>query len=134
MAEVSDWVSLSPEEIEDLVAKLAREGNSPSEIGMILRDKYAIPSVKKATGKTVTEILESHDLSPEIPEGLMSLIEKAVDLFRHLERNPKDLRSQRSLDQLESRIQRLTKYYRRKGRLPPDWRYNRDQAELLVRG
>lgn len=134
MTEKLKMESRSAEEIEGLVVKLAKKGVPPSKIGIILRDKYAVPSVRQATGKKMIEILESKDVSPEIPEDLMRLIEKAVDLYDHLDSNPNDIRSQRSLDQLESRIHKLTKYYKREGRLPPDWRYNRDRAALLVRG
>lgn len=123
----------SPEEIEELVKELSKEGNSPSEIGLILRDQHGISSVKEATGKKMSKIIESVDESPEVPEDLMSLLRKAVDLHDHLERNPRDIRTNRSLEGLESRIHKLAKYYKKKGRLPPDWRYSPEAAALLVR-
>ncbi|KXB02579.1 hypothetical protein AKJ43_01445 [candidate division MSBL1 archaeon SCGC-AAA261D19] len=137
MVEVNEKLKMddpSAGEIEELVVKLAKKGVPPSKIGIILRDKHAVPSVRQATGKKMIEILESNEVGSEIPEDLMRLIEKAVNLYDHLDSNPNDIRSQRSLDQLESRIHKLTKYYKREGRLPPDWRYSRDRAALLVRG
>ncbi|KXB00536.1 30S ribosomal protein S15 [candidate division MSBL1 archaeon SCGC-AAA261G05] len=133
MAKASSSTDKSPEEVEELVKELAREGNSPSEIGLILRDQYGVPSVKEATGKKMSEILKSIGESPEVPEDLMSLLSKAVDLHDHLERNPRDSRTKRSLEELESRIHELTKYYKKKGRLPEAWRYSPAAAELLVR-
>ena len=44
-----EWVMYSDEEIEDLIVKLHKEGNSSSEIGIILRDQYGVPSVKEVT-------------------------------------------------------------------------------------
>ncbi|WP_048078901.1 30S ribosomal protein S15, partial [Desulfurococcus mucosus] len=67
-----------------------------------------------------------------IPEDLMSLIQKAVNLRRHLEEHPKDTHSQRGLIEVESKIHRLVKYYKRIGRLPPDWKYDPEKARLLV--
>jgi len=124
---------LSASEVEELVVKLARGGHSASMIGLILRDQYGVPDVKQITGKSVTQILDAHDLKPEIPEDLMNLIRKAVRLRRHLERNRKDMSSKRALQILESRINRLAKYYVRVGALPAGWRYEPEKAALLVR-
>ncbi|MEM2455020.1 MAG: 30S ribosomal protein S15, partial [Candidatus Bathyarchaeia archaeon] len=40
------WCKYTPEEVVALVVKLAKEGNSPSKIGVILRDQYGIPLIK----------------------------------------------------------------------------------------
>ena len=40
------WCRYQPEEVEAFVIRLAKEGNSLSKIGTILRDQYAIPLVK----------------------------------------------------------------------------------------
>ncbi|MCJ7760663.1 30S ribosomal protein S15, partial [Candidatus Bathyarchaeota archaeon] len=37
------WCKYREEEVEALVVKLAKQGNSPSMIGLILRDNYGIP-------------------------------------------------------------------------------------------
>ncbi len=124
---------LSASEVEELVVKLAKGGHSASMIGLILRDQYGVPDVKQITGKSVTQILDEHGLKPEIPEDLMNLIKKAVGLRRHLERNRKDMSSKRALQILESRINRLAKYYVRVGALPAGWRYEPEKAALLVR-
>ena len=41
-----DWSSLNPREIESRVIELAKSGKPTSEIGLILRDQYAVPDVK----------------------------------------------------------------------------------------
>ncbi|KXA89291.1 30S ribosomal protein S15 [candidate division MSBL1 archaeon SCGC-AAA259A05] len=134
MSQIPDWISISRKEIEETILGLSEEGHSPSEIGTILRDRYGVPNVKETIGKNILEILEDHDSSPDIPGELMNLIRKAVKLRTHLDQHGSDVRSQRALDTLESRIHRLTKYYKREGRLPSDWRYDPEEAALLVRG
>ena len=124
---------LSSHEVEDLVVKLAKEGTPPSRIGIILRDQHAVPSIKEATGKSVNQILDANDIKPELPEDLTNKIRKAVALYGHLERNPRDFGSKRALEVVEAEINKLAKYYKQKGVLPLSWRYDRERAALLVR-
>ncbi|RLG57207.1 MAG: 30S ribosomal protein S15 [Hadesarchaea archaeon] len=125
---------LPPAKVEELVVKLGKERVQPSRIGLILRDQYAVPSVKEITGKSVKQILESHGIKFDIPEDLSRVILKAVRLYNHLARNPKDFKVKRSLEMTEARINKLAKYYKRKGALPENWRYDRERAALLARG
>jgi small subunit ribosomal protein S15 len=127
------WASKQKKECEKLVVELAKEGNPPASIGLKLRDSYGIPDVKALTGKSVTEILEENKLTPELPEDLMNLMKKAVNLRKHLDKNQRDLHNQRSLDLTESKIKRLQKYYKKKGVLPEKWFYNPEEAALLVK-
>ena len=117
------WCKYTPEEVEALVVKLAREGKPPSLIGVILRDQYGIPLVKPITGKSILQILQEHNLAPRIPEDLYNLMRKAARLRRHLEKNRKDYSNKRALQIIESKIHRLSKYYKRKGILPEEWKY-----------
>jgi small subunit ribosomal protein S15 len=129
---VPKWVKYKKKEVEDLVVKLAKEGNTSSKIGMILRDRYGIPDVKAITGKSITQIMKENKLYPEFPEDLMSLFRKAVRLREHLEKHKKDKHSLRGLQLLESKIRRLSKYYIRKGILPKNWKYSPEEVKLLV--
>jgi len=126
-----EWVRYTPEEVEALVVKLAKEGHPPSMIGIILRDQYGIPLVKQITGKKITQILREHGLAPEIPEDLQNLIRRAVNLRMHLEEHPKDIHSRRGLQLIESKIHRLVKYYKRVGKLPSDWKYEPEKVRLI---
>ncbi|MDP3066788.1 MAG: 30S ribosomal protein S15 [Methanobacteriaceae archaeon] len=128
-----EWIEYSTEEIEELILKLTKEGNSTSKIGVILRDQYGIPDVKTVTGMKITQILEKHDQGLEYPEDLMNLIRKAVNVREHLQENPKDLHTRRGLQVVESRIRRLVKYYVQEGVLPEGWRYEPKKAALLVK-
>jgi small subunit ribosomal protein S15 len=116
--------------VEALVLKLSREGNSASNIGVLMRDRYAVPLVKSVTGKTVQEILHTAQQAGAIPEDLNSLLKKADDLRRHLEKNRKDHVNKRSLAMIESKIHRLEKYYRAQGQLRPEWQYKHVVASV----
>jgi len=126
------WVRYKKNEIEKLVMKLAKEGNSTSMIGLILRDQFGVPSVEKITGKTISEIMKENNIYPKLPEDLFNLLKQAVNLRNHLEKDKKDYTSKRGLELLESKIRRLAKYYARKKIIPEDWRYSPEKAKLLV--
>jgi small subunit ribosomal protein S15 len=117
------WCKYQPEEVESLVIKLAKEGNSTSRIGTILRDQYSIPLVKPITGKTVTRILKESQLAPTMPEDLANLIKKAASLGAHYEKNRTDLNNKRSMQIIEAKIHKLSRYYKREGVLPKNWKY-----------
>ncbi len=118
-----EW-SLKPEEIEELIVKMAEEGKQPATIGLILRDSYGVPDVKAALGKKITKVLEEHDLLPEIPEDLSNLLDKRENLLKHLAENKRDLHNKRRLQLIDAKIRRLVKYYKREGRLPENWKYS----------
>lgn len=57
---------------------------------------------------------------------------KAVSVRKHLERNRKDKDSKFRLILIESRIHRLTRYYKTKGAVPPTFKYESATASTLV--
>lgn len=124
---VPDWVEYDEEEAKDLVKELAEEGHDPSQIGIILRDKHGIPSIKQLTGKKLTEILEEDNLTPELPEDLNNLVEKAERIQEHLEENPKDQQAQRRLELTEAKIRKVASYHREEGNINQSWKYERDK-------
>jgi len=124
------WCKYQPEEVEALVIKLAKEGNSTSRIGTVLRDQYAIPLVKPITGKTITKILKEAQLAPKIPEDLASLMKKAESLSAHYGKNKSDLHNKRALQLIEAKIHKLSRYYKREGVLPKNWKYEAKIASL----
>jgi small subunit ribosomal protein S15 len=131
-AEAPEWLTMKPKEVERLVIKFADEGLSTSLIGMKLRDQFGIPSVKLATGKSVSKILAENKRDPKLPEDLRNLMKKAVNLGEHLSENPKDIHNKRALGLTEAKIRRLMQYYKNEGTLPSDWVYNLKSAKLLV--
>jgi small subunit ribosomal protein S15 len=126
------WVPLTAEEIEEKVVELAGHEMPTSVIGIRMRDEYAVPSVKLATGKSITQILADNEMAPERPEDLENLMRKAINLSSHLQRNPKDLHNKRALQLIEAKIRRLVRYYKDNGVLPADFKYSLDTARLMV--
>jgi len=125
------WCKYTPEEVESIVIKLAREGHSPSRIGVILRDQHGVPMTKPIAGKTITEIMKQAGLAPSFPEDLEVLLKKATGLALHLEKNKKDSYNKRALQTIEAKIHKLAKYYKREGVLPADWKYEAKTASLV---
>jgi small subunit ribosomal protein S15 len=124
------WCKYQPEEVEALVVKFAKEGHSASVIGTILRDQYSIPLVRPIAGKTITTILRESNLAPSMPEDLNSLLKKADNLGAHYERNRKDVNNKRALQMIEAKIHKLSRYYKREGVLPEDWKYKAKIASV----
>jgi len=130
-----EWSDVSAEAVEQRVVELAEEGFRPSEIGLKLRDEGVggtpVPDVSLATGKSVTDVLDEHDASPDLPEDLRSLMERAVRLHEHVEENPTDYQNKRALQNTEAKIRRLADYYRG-DELDPEFTYDYETAiELL---
>src|SRR3989344_1794402 len=126
------WLRYSDEEVEQLIIKLAKQGYTQSRIGTILRDTYGVPDVRTILNKKIGKVLEENKLKPKLPEDLLNLIKKELNILKHLEINKKDMPARRGLLLTESKINRLVKYYKREGALGKDWVYNREQAKLLV--
>jgi small subunit ribosomal protein S15 len=126
------WIRHTPQEIEKLITKLYNSGKTASQIGIILRDSYGIPDVKKVVGKKITPILKDNKIKIDIPEDLKSLIKKEIKILAHMENNKKDMPSKRGLQLTESKIRRLVKYYKKNKKLPSDWNYDRSKAKLLI--
>ncbi len=126
------WSRYSESEIETLVLKIAKSAKSPSQIGMILRDSYGVPDVKLITKKTISKILEENKLLPKLPEDIVALIKKQIKLKKHLGNNKHDFTAKRGIQLTESKINRLAKYYKSTKKLPSNWKFDREQTELLI--
>ncbi|MAG47011.1 30S ribosomal protein S15 [archaeon] len=126
------WLRYSNEEINQLIIKIAKTGKTPSQIGLVLRDVYGVPDVKRVLNKKMNKILEENKLLGDLPEDLVALIRKDIKIMEHMEENKKDMFAKRGLNLTESKINRLVKYYKKSGRLDKTWKYNRNNAKLLV--
>ena len=124
------WVTYQPDEIKALIINLAREGRRQSEIGAVLRDEHGVPLVKSIVGFGIRKVLTEAGLASTIPEDLYNLMVQATRMRRHMERNPKDYGNKRGLQLTESMIYRVTKWYKRTGKLPKDWSY-RDEIVTI---
>ena len=127
---VAPWVTLDKDEISSLVVRMAKDGLTPSEIGIKLRDEYGIPLTKSVSGKSLNDILEKNNALGDLPEDLDMLVRKAIGLQKHLRTHKSDRNNVRSLELLEAKVHRLSKYYKREGRLPQHWKYAAVVAKL----
>eukprot|EP00698_Gefionella_okellyi_P003127 TRINITY_DN1291_c0_g1_i1.p1 TRINITY_DN1291_c0_g1~~TRINITY_DN1291_c0_g1_i1.p1 ORF type:complete len:152 (+),score=35.72 TRINITY_DN1291_c0_g1_i1:86-541(+) len=126
------WLKASVQDVCDNVCKLAKKGLTPSQIGVLLRDSHGIAQVKNITGSKILRILKANGLAPEMPEDMYHLIKKAVAVRKHLEKNRKDKDSKFRLILIESRIHRLSRYYKKSKVLPPTFKYESATASALV--
>jgi small subunit ribosomal protein S15 len=133
--EPPEWSDVDEDAIEERVVELAEEGHDPSQIGLKLRDEGVqgtpVPDVKLATGKKVTEILEENEITPDFPEDLRNLMERAVRLRDHMDEHPGDAQNKRALQNTESKIRRLVDYYRG-DKLDAEFTYEYDEAKELL--
>jgi len=127
---VPSWITLTPAEIEALVVKYSKDGLTPSQIGIKLRDQHSIPLIKPITKKGINQILEENDLKSDMPEDLENIVNKAVGLQKHLKENKGDSRNTRSLELIEAKVHRLSVYYKRIERIPKTWKYKSVVAQL----
>ena len=126
------WLRYGSKETEQLVIKLAKAGKTASEIGILLRDSYGVPSVKVITKKKITQILEENKLMQKLPYDMLALIKKEIAIMKHIDANKKDMTAKRGLILADSKIRRLVKYYKKVGKIPADWKYDKKNAKLLL--
>ncbi|MCS3923341.1 30S ribosomal protein S15 [Methanosalsum natronophilum] len=130
--EAPSWSQMEEDELTTIIVNLWNEGNSTSEIGMILRDRYGIPDSTLITSKKITTVLKENDVDLPLPEDLENLIIKAIRMRKHLALNNHDVHNKRALQNTESKIRRLVKYYKASKVLPEDWKYKPATAEMLI--
>jgi small subunit ribosomal protein S15 len=128
--DVPSWLTESQEKVSSLIVGLGKEGITPSEIGLRLRDEYAIPLAKPILGKAIADVLVDNDIRRDMPEDLEHLVMKALGLQKHLRTHNSDHRNVRSLELIESKIHRLSKYYKKTGKIKKNWKYAAVIAQL----
>ena len=127
-----EWSNSDKKEIEELIVQLSDEGHTNASIGTVLRDKHGVPDVRLVTGERISQTLNRLGKSAGLPEDLMSLMRRALRLLDHLSQNSKDIHNRRQLELCESKIRRLSRYYKENNQIDSDWTYKRDQLRLMV--
>ncbi len=130
--ETPTWQAYSAKEVEALIVKLAKEKLTPAKIGIKLRDMYGVPSVKTTCGKTVMQILTEKGLQKQLPQDLLDIIRKYIEITKHLETNKQDKTARRGLQLAQSKLGRLTKYYKRVGMVDKDWKFDTAKAGIYL--
>ncbi|MEM3074413.1 MAG: 30S ribosomal protein S15 [Candidatus Pacearchaeota archaeon] len=101
------------ENIEQTIIELSKQENSPSKIGMILKAKYNVPSVKPLRIK-ITKILEKNKI--KYKNDLNFVNERIKRIEKHYEKNKQDKRAKREIVRLVELKKRLEKYYETKNK------------------
>lgn len=98
------WIKMKADELEKIVVDLAKEGKSPAEIGLILRDKHGVPKAK-LLGKKISAILEEKGVAYSSDK---QMVEKNVEKLKgHLKKNKHDYSASRALTKKLWAIQRM---------------------------
>jgi small subunit ribosomal protein S15 len=124
----SGWKNKDTKAVKEVILEMGKTGKTSSQIGIILRDSYAVPDVKNLLGKKVTEILTDGGLKKEVPDDLLALIRRDLALTKHMELNKHDMTAKRGQQLTTSKINRLVRYYKNKGILSKEWVYDKEKA------
>lgn len=104
-----EWVTMKPAELEKIVVELAKQGETPAKIGVILRDKYGVPKAK-LLGKKISKILKENKI--EVKSEKNVLLKKIKVLEQHREKHKHDYTASCSLSKkiwTVNKIERLEK-------------------------
>lgn len=102
--EKPSWVKMKSGDVEKLVVELAKKGNSPAKIGLILRDEHGIPK-KKLFGKRISQILKENGI--DFP-GERSCLDNKIKMSQtHFERHKHDYQASRALSKRLWALNRL---------------------------
>ena len=101
------WVKLKEPELKKIIAELAQK-HTPSQIGLILRDQYGIPTTK-IFGKKLKAYLK--ELKIESNEDLKNAEKKVTNLKEHLKANITDRKAKHKLQKAQSRLNITRKYF-----------------------
>lgn len=88
------WMTMKLADVEKIVVELAKKGESPAKIGLILRDTHGIPK-SKLVGKKITQILREHKIS--YGDDKNSVEKKTEKLKGHIGKNKHDYTASRAL-------------------------------------
>ncbi len=130
MKSAPSWVTVGPKSVEGTILKLAKDGLTPSRIGVTLRDDYGVPLTKPILGKSVTEVLAEGKAAPKLPQDLQDLVNRAQRVQKHLQTHKSDRKNVHSLELVEAKIYRLSKYYKASGVIPKTFKYAAVVAQL----
>lgn len=129
---IPSWAPFKEKEVEKLIVKYTKAGKTTSEVGMILRDSYGIHNVKALTGKSISTVTQENKLGKALPEDILSLISRMIEIKHHYDRNKQDKTALRGLQLTEAKIRRLVKYYKRSRRLALDWQFDTDRLKMYL--
>ena len=100
------------ENIDKIIIDLAKQGNSPAKIGMILKKEHNIPKAK-LLGKKITKILKENNV--EYEDDLALVNKRIIKIDAHSKKNKQDKRADREIVKFIGLRKKLEKYKLKKG-------------------
>lgn len=88
------WVKMKQSDVEALVLELAKKGNSPAKIGLLLRDLHGVPKTK-TLGVKIIKLLKKKGIEYEDEKKIVD--KRIAKLKSHLENNKHDHTANRAL-------------------------------------
>lgn len=109
MAEMAKpvWLKMEEAELKKVILELS-EKYAPSQIGIVLRDQYGVPTTK-VFGKKLKEYLK--ELGIERNEDLENAEKKVTAIKEHLKNNVTDRIAKHKLQHAQSRLNITRKYF-----------------------
>ncbi|MCD4771430.1 30S ribosomal protein S15 [archaeon] len=101
------WVKMKEPELKKVILELS-ETYAPSQIGLVLRDQYGIPTTK-VFGKKLKAYLK--ELGIERNEDLENAEKKVDRMKEHLKNNITDRSAKHKLQHAQSRLNIIKKYF-----------------------
>ncbi|VVB77433.1 30S ribosomal protein S15 [uncultured archaeon] len=126
-------IDVDKSKVEEAILNYSKQGMNSAQIGQSVKTDLGAGYLKPVLGKRLSQFLIEKGIKKELPDDIMSLMQKAVGMRKHLAANKRDVYGRIRLMRVESKIWRLSKYYRNTGRLPVEWKYNPEQAALMIK-
>ncbi|MGC9309809.1 MAG: hypothetical protein ACP5D2_03900 [Candidatus Nanoarchaeia archaeon] len=101
------WVKMDEKQLKKIIAELSKTYPA-SQIGLILRDSYGIPTTR-LYGKKLKQYLKEQGI--ETNEELESMEKKVNHLKKHIQNNITDKKAKHKLQKAQSRLNKLRKHY-----------------------
>ncbi len=101
------WVKMKEPELKKVILELS-ETHAPSQIGIVLRDQYGIPTTK-VFGKKLKAYLK--ELGIDRNEDLENATKKVDRIKEHLKDNITDRSAKHKLQHAQSRLNITKKYF-----------------------
>lgn len=104
------WLKMTEEDLKKVISQLSEKYPS-SQIGLVLRDQYGVPTTK-VYGKKLGEYLR--ELGIKKDENLENAEKKLKRIDEHFKKNITDKKAKHKLQKAQGQVNILTKYSERK--------------------